>query len=62
MTTREELAAAVLATAREEDGVRVLPCAEAFALADRLALPVGEIGRVCNEHGVKIKRCQLGCF
>lgn len=62
MATREELVAAVMAAAREKDGPVALPCAEAFAIAERLAAPLSEIGRVCDEQGVKITRCQLGCF
>ncbi|MBP8129541.1 MAG: hypothetical protein KA184_08150 [Candidatus Hydrogenedentes bacterium] len=59
---REEVAAAVLAAAHERDGSAELPCAEAFAIAERLAVPVAEVGRACDEQHVKITRCQLGCF
>lgn len=62
MTTWEELVAAVIAAARDKDDAATLPCAEAFALAKRLAVPVSDIGRVCNEQDVKITGCQLGCF
>lgn len=62
MATEEELVAAVMSAAREEDGVPMLPCAEAFAIAERLALPVSEVGRACDEQEVKIRHCQLGCF
>jgi hypothetical protein len=34
----------------------------ALALAKRLAVPASDVGRVCNEQGVKIMGCQLGCF
>jgi len=56
------VAAAVLAAAHERDGSAELPCAEAFAIAERLAVPVAEVGRACDEQHVKITRCQLGCF
>lgn len=39
-----------------------LACARAFALADELGVPVAEIGRACDELGIKIFGCQLGCF
>jgi hypothetical protein len=39
-----------------------LPCTRAFALADELGVKVAEVGRACNELGVKIVGCQLGCF
>jgi len=25
-------------------------------------VPVAEVGRACNELGIKIVHCQLGCF
>ena len=39
-----------------------LPCAKALALAKRLGVSPEAVGRACNEAGIKIKRCQLGCF
>jgi len=39
-----------------------LPCAEAFAIARDLGLPLAEVGRTCDELGIKIVQCQLGCF
>jgi molybdate transport system regulatory protein len=39
-----------------------LACAEAFRIAADLDVPVGEVGRVCNELGIKVVTCQLGCF
>lgn len=39
-----------------------LPCAVAFKLAHDMDVPLGEIGRTCNELGIKIVGCQLGCF
>ncbi len=39
-----------------------LPCAEAFKVARDLEVPVAEVGRACNELGIKIVHCQLGCF
>jgi hypothetical protein len=46
----------------EEDGRRKLRCAEAFSLQAEHEVPLKEIGRVCNEAGIRICQCQLGCF
>lgn len=39
-----------------------LMCTEAFDLAKKFDAELAEIGRICNEHDVKICKCQLGCF
>jgi hypothetical protein len=39
-----------------------LPCTEAFKIARDLEVSVAEVGRACNELGIKIIACQLGCF
>jgi hypothetical protein len=44
------------------DGKPTLRCEDAFALAARFAVPVETLGRICNERGIKIVHCQLGCF
>ena len=46
----------------EIDGKRRMPCAKAFMLAEEWSVPVREIGDCCNEAGIKIVSCQLGCF
>ncbi|MBM3309946.1 MAG: hypothetical protein FJY80_00385 [Candidatus Aminicenantes bacterium] len=43
-----------------EDGG--LACADAFALAEALAVSPGEVGRMADVLGVKLRRCQLGLF
>ena len=59
----DDIVAAVKEKAvQREDGRLVLSCAEAFALADRLGVSIGRIGAACDEKGVKIAKCQLGCF
>ena len=59
MTEHEKL---VIAAATAHDGKKTLPCAKAFALAERHGISVKEIGEICDRHGVKIIHCQLGCF
>jgi len=37
-------------------------CHDARQLAERLGVDYREVGQACNELGVKIKVCELGCF
>ncbi len=39
-----------------------LACADAFKIAHDLDVPVADVGRTCNELGIKVMQCQLGCF
>jgi hypothetical protein len=39
-----------------------LACADAFRVAAEAGVPVGSVGKRCNELKIKIKGCQLGCF
>ncbi len=45
----------------EADGLK-LSCKKAFILAAEVGVPLAEVGKTCNELGVKIAGCQLGCF
>lgn len=47
---------------KNAEGKPTLRCEDAFAMAARFALPVEDLGRLCNERGIKIVHCQLGCF
>lgn len=62
MGKAEELINAVLERAEEIDGKKKLACAEAFELAQEFEVEVIEIGRICNQHNIRIRKCQLGCF
>jgi hypothetical protein len=59
---KEELINAVIERAQEIEGKKRLACAEAFELAKEFKVEVIEIGRICNQHNVRIRKCQLGCF
>ncbi len=37
-------------------------CEQAFEISERYGIPKLEIARYCNQHGIKIRACQLGCF
>jgi hypothetical protein len=39
-----------------------LPCRQAFTISSEVGCTVNETGKVCNEIGIKIVGCQLGCF
>ncbi len=65
MNKKEQLVDAVLKSAksgRQPDGRKQLTCAEAFKLAKEHEAKIIEIGRICNQHDIRIRKCQLGCF
>jgi hypothetical protein len=39
-----------------------LACVEAFKIARDLDVPLADLGRTCDELGIKMMQCQLGCF
>lgn len=39
-----------------------IACAAALAIASELDLPSREVGAVANAEGLRICKCQLGCF
>lgn len=62
MDSRDELVAAVKAAAIERNGRIVLRCSDAFRLAESLSADPMEIGAICEDQGIRIGQCQLGCF
>ena len=65
MYKKELLIDAVLKSSKsgqESDGRKQLTCAEAFALAKKHKAKIIEIGNICNQHDIRICKCQLGCF
>jgi len=58
----EKIRALLRAAAREESGKLRLACPLAFKLSAEHDIPLHEIGRICNEDGILISKCQLGCF
>ena len=52
----------VLEAVFEEDGRKKLRCSDAFRLAAEHGVRPEAVGRVCNQEGVRISDCQLGCF
>ena len=39
-----------------------LSCEQAHVLAERMSVPLRDIGALCNELKIKISACRLGCF
>lgn len=39
-----------------------ISCADAHALAAKLGVDLGVLGRAADELNIRIKQCQLGCF
>jgi len=47
----------------KEEGIdNQITCPQAFAIAEKHKIQKSEISTYCNEHGIKIRACQLGCF
>lgn len=47
---------------QSREGKPTLACANAFAIAAQFAMPIETLGRLCNERGIRIVQCRLGCF
>ena len=62
MAQNTELIHAITETAKEIDGKKKLSCAQAFQIAERFGVPKIQVGKTCNENGIRITHCQLGCF
>ena len=65
MDKKEELLNAILKfvdNGQLSEGKKRLTCVEAFELAKKYDVEIIEIGRMCNQHNIKICKCQLGCF
>lgn len=52
----------VLAVILEKYPEKKISCVDARQLAEKLQIDSRELGRLCDEAGVKIFACELGCF
>jgi hypothetical protein len=52
----------VIESVIERNGRKIITCARAFEIHRRHGITLKDIGRICNENGIKICECQLGCF
>lgn len=41
---------------------KCLSCSDAYKVAEELKMDVSDIGKLCNDNGIKIISCKLGCF
>ncbi len=39
-----------------------ITCKQALTLANQRGISPAKVGDICNELGIKINNCQLGCF
>ncbi len=39
-----------------------IACEDVFRIARDLDVPLVDVGRTCNELGIRVMQCQLGCF
>ena len=65
MDKKEELLNAILKftdNGQPSEDKQRLTCAGAFELAKKYDVEIIEIGRICNQHNIKIRKCQLGFF
>ena len=60
--TQNELTKQVLKNATQVEGPPKLSCHRAHVLAEESAVSLQVIGTICNEQGIKIVNCQVGCF
>jgi hypothetical protein len=59
MTEKEKLIVDAAAPRGEK---KILSCVDARKLSEEHDISLKEIGDTCNEHGIKIIDCELGCF
>ena len=52
----------IMARIRREIVGERLPCRRAFQIAREMGCAPAVVGALCNELGVKISGCRLGCF
>ena len=52
----------VLEAAYVDEGRKTLTCVAAVYLSQTYNISLKEIGRTCDEYGIKITDCRLGCF
>jgi len=45
-----------------QNGMKKLSCEKAYEISKVNSVSLSEIGALCNEEGIRIKKCQLGCF
>ena len=62
MTDKASIKKEVESRCQDRDGRKAISCSASLELATTLGVSPSQIGQVCNEEGIKIVGCQLGCF
>jgi len=60
--TKDSLKKQIIENAEKIDGQMKLTCPTAFKIAEEQGINLLDIAKICNEDGIKICKCQLGCF
>jgi hypothetical protein len=58
----EALKAEILKAATQTEKEKMYTCHDARALAEKLGVDYATFGRACDDAGVKVRVCELGCF
>ena len=59
---RQKTGELILAKTKTKDELKYITCVEALGIANTMNIAPKEVGKLCNEIGIKIQNCQLGCF
>ncbi len=59
---REDLLAMIKDKIEKDGDTTKISCFSAHRIEDKNPVTLEEIGKLCNEEGIRIKDCQLGCF
>lgn len=61
MAAQEDLQEMIREAAKAREDNKVA-CKVLFDLAERTGTPIGQLARICDEMGIRVANCQLGCF
>lgn len=62
MKPKVDLRQIVVASARKYRGEVRLSCKSALQLATKYQVTPRTIGKICDQTGIKLRHCELGCF
>jgi hypothetical protein len=60
--TKQMLKKMIESKAVQRKGERRLTCSQALKIAEECKVEPSVVGALCDEMGIKIRRCRLGCF
>ena len=59
---QEKIVEAIKGKVFVRDGKEKLACQSALKLAEELGMDPKEIRQICDDNGIRVANCQLGCF